>query len=260
VSSSLSRLSSIIYGCLIYSFLYIPILILVIFSFNDSKLNAVWSGFTLDWYSKLWTNTQVLEATKITIIVAVVSMITATIIGTLVSVGMYKYHFKGKSALDGMLYIPLVMSEIVMGIALLAFFSMVKIPLGIWTLIISHITFCIPFVVVVIRARLKGFDKSIEEAAMDLGASEWQTFRLITLPVISPAIIASALLAFTISLDDVIVSFFVAGPGSTTLPLQIFSMVRYGVTPEINALSTLMLVFTLIIVITAERLRMKQSN
>lgn len=260
MNSSLSRWSSIIYGCLIYSFLYIPILILVIFSFNNSKLNAVWSGFTLDWYSQLWTNTQVLDAAKITIIVAVVSTIVATIIGTLVSVGMYKYHFKGKSAVDGMLYIPLVMSEIVMGIALLAFFSMVNIPLGIWTLIISHITFCIPFVVIVVRSRLKGFDKSIEEAAMDLGASEWQTFRLITLPVISPAIIASSLLAFTISLDDVIVSFFVAGPGSTTLPLQIFSMVRYGVTPEINALSTLMLLFTLIIVITAERLRMKQSR
>ncbi|MFS0864004.1 ABC transporter permease [Fredinandcohnia sp. 179-A 10B2 NHS] len=259
MTSKLAKWSSIIYGALIYSFLYIPILILILFSFNESKLNAVWTGFTFDWYAKLWTNTAVLEAAKITIIVAIVSTIASTILGTLVSVGMYKYHFKGKSALDGMLYIPLVMSEIVMGIALLAFFSMVKMPLGIWTLIISHITFCIPYVVVVVRARLKGFDRSVEEAAMDLGASEWQTFRLITLPIIGPAIVASALLSFTISLDDVIVSFFVAGPGSTTLPLQIFSMVRYGVTPEINALSTLMLVVTLVAVIIGERLLMKKN-
>lgn len=254
MNSKFTKWSSIIYGLLIYSFLYIPILILILFSFNKSKLNAVWTGFTFDWYSKLWSNTQVLEAAKITIVVAIVATIISTILGTLVSVGMYKYHFKGKSALDGMLYVPLVMSEIVMGIALLAFFSMVKIPLGIWTLIISHITFCIPYVVVVVRARLKGFDRSVEEAAMDLGASEWQTFRLITLPIIGPAIVASALLSFTISLDDVIVSFFVAGPGSTTLPLQIFSMVRYGVTPEINALSTLMLLVTLVVVIIGERM------
>jgi spermidine/putrescine transport system permease protein len=260
VNSRFTKWSSIIYGALIYSFLYLPILILIMFSFNKSKLNAVWTGFTFEWYAKLWSNTEVLEAAKITIIVAIVSTIVSTILGTLVSVGMYKYHFKGKSLLDGMLYIPLVMSEIVMGIALLAFFSMVKMPLGIWTLIVSHITFCIPYVVVVVRARLKGFDRSVEEAAMDLGANEWQTFRLITLPIIGPAIVASALLSFTISLDDVIVSFFVAGPGSTTLPLQIFSMVRYGVTPEINALSTLMLLVTLGAVIVGERLLMRKNG
>ncbi|MBO8171906.1 MAG: ABC transporter permease subunit [Bacillaceae bacterium] len=255
MTSKLTRWSAVVYAALIYSFLYIPILILIAFSFNDSKLNAVWQGFTLEWYVQLWSNTNVLEAAKVTLIVAVVSTIASTMIGTLVAVGMYKYHFRGKSVLDAGLYIPLVMSEIVMGIAFLAFFSMVDMPLGIWTLIIAHITFCIPFVVVVIRARLQGFDRSIEEAAMDLGASEWKTFLLITLPVISPAIVASALLAFTLSIDDVIISFFVAGPGSTTLPLQIFSMVRFGVTPEINALSTIMLAVTLVIVITAERLR-----
>lgn len=257
--TKLSRWPAILYGVLVYSFLYVPIFILIAFSFNDSKINAVWKGFTLQWYASLWSNSNVIEATKITLIVAIVSTIISTMIGTLVSVGMYRYHFKGKSALDGALYIPLVMSEVVMGIALLAFFSIAKIPLGIWTLIIAHITFCIPYVVVVVRARLQGFDKSIEEAAMDLGASEWQTFRMITLPIISPAIIASALLAFTMSLDDVIISFFVAGPGSTTLPLQIFSMVRFGVTPEINALSTIMLIVTLVIVLTAEGIRFKQK-
>lgn len=259
MTSRFTKWTAVIYGALIYSFLYIPILILVAFSFNQSKLNAVWTGFTVDWYGRLWTNTNVLEATKITLIVAIVSTIAATMLGTLVSVGMYKYHFRGKSVLDGMLYVPLVISEIVLGIAFLAFFSMAKVPLGLTTLIVAHITFCLPFVVVVIRARLQGFDKALEEAAMDLGANQWQTFKLITLPIIAPAIIASALLAFTISLDDVIVSFFVAGPGSTTLPLQIFSMVKHGVTPEINALSTIMLLFTLVIVVTAEKLRMKEK-
>lgn len=172
---------------------------------------------------------------------------------------MYRYKFKGKSVVDGMLNVPLVLPEIVMGISLLAFFSMLKLPLGIITLIIAHVTFSIPYVIVVIRARLQGFDKSVEEAAMDLGANEWKTFRLITLPIIQPAIVASALLAFTISIDDVIVSFFVAGPGSTTLPLQIFSMVRFGVTPEINALSTIMLVATLLVVIVSELLQKKQK-
>lgn len=254
-----SKFSSIVYAVLIYSFLYIPIFVLIAFSFNKSKLNAVWTGFTLDWYTKLWSNSNVLEAVEITLIVAFVSTIVSTMLGTLVSVGMYKYHFKGKSVLDGALYIPLVMSEIVLGISLLAFFSMFKFPLGLTTLIIAHITFCLPFVVVIVRARLQGFDRSLEEAAMDLGANEWQTFMKVTLPIIGPAIVAGALLAFTISMDDVIISFFVSGPGSTTLPMQVFSMVKHGVTPEINALSTIMLIATILIAISAEWLRFKKS-
>lgn len=254
----IQRFPAVVYGTLIYSFLYIPIIILIVFSFNQSRLNAVWTGFTLDWYAKLWTNINILEAFKVSLTVAFISTIAATLIGTLVAVGMYRYHFRGKSILDGTLYIPIVIPEIVMGISLLAFFSMVSIPLGIFTLVIAHITFCIPFVVVVVRARMNGFDRSIEEAAMDLGANPWQTFRIVTLPIISPAIIAAALLAFTVSIDDVIVSFFVAGPGSTTLPLQIFSMVRFGVSPEINALSTIMLAVTLIIIVIVERIIRKK--
>ena len=255
-----TRWSNIIYASIIYSFLYIPIVILVIFSFNDSKLNAVWKGFTFDWYAKLWTNTSILEATKISLTVGLLSTIISTMLGTLVAVGMHRYRFRGKGILDAMLYVPLVMSEIVMGIALLAFFTMVDIPLGMGTLLAAHITFSIPFVVVVINARLKGFDPSIEEASKDLGANEWQTFRLITLPILAPAIAASAMLAFTISIDDVIVSFFVAGPASTTLPLQIFSMVKHGVTPEINALSTLMLAVTLTFVLVAQSLQMRKRG
>lgn len=255
-----SRWSSIIYGLLIYSILYIPIFTLIFYSFNDSKLNAVWKGFTLDWYIKLWNNTNILDAAKVSITVGIVSTIVATMLGTFVAVGMYRYRFRGKGILDAMLYVPLVMSEIVMGIGLLVLFSMLEFPLGMGTIIIAHITFCIPFVVVVVNARLDGFDRSVEEAAMDLGANEWHTFRLVTLPIIGPAIAASAMLAFTVSIDDVIVSFFVAGPASTTLPLQIFSMVRQGVTPEINALSTIMLVVTLALVVFAQKIQLKKSN
>lgn len=257
--SPLGKFSSILYAVLIYLFLYLPIVILIVFSFNKSKLNAVWTGFTFDWYFKLMSNSAVLDATYTSLLVALVSTILATMIGTLAAVGMYRYHFRGKTALDSMLYLPIVIPEIVMGISMLALFAQLNVPLGFWTLVAAHITFSIPFVVVVVKARLDGFDKSIEEAAMDLGATPWQTFIKVTLPVIAPGVIAAALLAFTLSIDDVIISFFVAGPSSATLPLKIFSMVKFGVTPEINALSTLMLLVTLFIAIMAERIRMKKG-
>ncbi|MFY0543640.1 ABC transporter permease [Brevibacillus sp. H7] len=256
---SLGEKLSVLYASVIYLFLYLPIAILVLYSFNQSKLNAVWTGFTFDWYVKLMHNSAVLEATKTSLVVALISTIAATMIGTLAAVGMYRYHFRGKSVLDGMLYLPIVIPEIVMGISLLALFAQLKVPLGYFTLIAAHITFSVPFVIVVVKARLAGFDRSIEEAAMDLGATPWQTFVKVTIPVIAPGIVASALLAFTLSIDDVIISFFVAGPASATLPLKIFSMVKFGVTPEINALSTLMLFVTLFIVIIAERIRMRKN-
>ncbi|MEJ8545613.1 ABC transporter permease [Brevibacillus borstelensis] len=256
---SLGRKFSVFYASFIYLFLYMPIAILILYSFNQSKLNAVWTGFTFDWYVKLMQNSDVLEAMKTSLIVALIGTLAATMIGTLAAVGMYRYHFRGKTALDAMLYLPIVIPEIVMGISMLALFAQLKVPLGYFTLIAAHITFSVPFVVVVVRARLAGFDKSIEEAAMDLGATPWQTFVKVTMPVIAPGILASAMLAFTLSLDDVIISFFVAGPASATLPLKIFSMVKFGVTPEINALSTLMLVVTLAIVIFAERIRMRKQ-
>lgn len=248
------------YIALVLLFLHIPISILVLFSFNDSKINAVWVGFTLTWYEKLFSNTSVLAALENTLVIACASTIISTMIGTLTAVGMYKYHFRGKTAIDALLYIPIVIPEIVLGIAMLAFFALIKIPLGMLTLILAHITFCISFVVIVVQARLEGFDHSLEEAAMDLGANHWQTFIHVTLPLIMPGIIAGALLSLTLSLDDVIISFFVSGPSSTTLPLLVFSMVRSGVTPEINALSTLMLVAVIPIVVIAELLRRKQIN
>lgn len=249
------NLLSKIYAALVYGFLYLPILVLVVFSFNKSKLNATWSGFTLDWYKSLLNNAQILEALKNSLIIAFVSTFFAVVIGTLAAIGMYRYKFKGKKVMEGLLYIPVVIPEIVMGISMLAFFSLLNLEAGLLTLILAHITFCIAYVIVVVRARLDGFDIALEEAALDLGATPWQTLTKVTLPVISPGIIAGGLLAFTLSLDDVIISFFASGPDSNTLPLKIFSMVKFGVTPEINALSTVMMVFTLSMVLIAEGIR-----
>lgn len=244
-----------LYCILIYLFLYIPILVLVIFSFNESKLNATWTGFSLKWYISLFSNISLMEAVKNSFIVAFASTAISVILGTITAIGMYRYKFKGKSLIDGMLFVPLIIPEIVMGIAMLVFFSQIKIiPLGLWTLIIAHATFSVSYVVVTIRTRLEGFDKSMEEAAMDLGATPLQTFFKVTLPIIAPGIISGGLLAFTLSLDDVIVSFFVAGPGSNTLPLKVFSMVKFGVTPEINALSTLLIIVTLLVVLMTQML------
>lgn len=233
---------------IMYLFLYIPIMVLIVFSFNESKLNVVWTGFTFKWYNSLLHNAGILEAVKNSFIVAAVSTVISVIIGTFAALGLYKYKFKGKNILDSVLNIPLVIPEIVMGISLLAFFSMVKLPTGRVALIIAHVTFSIAYVISVVKARLEGFNSSLEEAAMDLGATPFETFIHVTLPVIMPGVIAGGLLAFTLSLDDVIISFFVAGAGSMTLPLKVFSMVKFGVTPEINALSTIIIVLTFIIV------------
>lgn len=246
-SSKWSKIKGI-YAFLMYMFLYIPIIVLIVFSFNESKINAKWTGFTFKWYGSLIHNHGILAAVKNSFMIAIVSTILATIIGTLAAVGLYKYKFKGKNIIDMVLNIPLIIPEIVMGISLLAFFSMAHISLGILTLIIAHVTFSIAYVVSVVKTRLDGFDRSIEEAALDLGATPIKTFLYVTLPVIMPGVIGGALLAFTLSLDDVIISFFVAGAGSTTLPLKVFSMVKFGVSPEINALSTIIVVFTFVIV------------
>jgi len=248
------------YSFLIYLFLYAPIIILIIYSFNDSKVNAVWMGFTTKWYYKLSSDGDILTAFKNSLLVASLSTLISTIIGTLAAVGMYKYKFKGKTVLDGLLYVPIIIPEIVMGISLLVFFSQTKITLGIITLILAHVTFSISYVVVVVRAKLSGFDRNLEDAAMDLYANEFQTFSKITLPIILPGIAAGALMAITLSLDDVIISFFVSGPSYETLPLKIYSMVRVGVTPEINALSTVMIVITLSIAIISELLQLKLNK
>jgi spermidine/putrescine transport system permease protein len=249
-----------VYTSLIYFLLYAPIFVLILYSFNDSKLNAVWAGFTFKWYKSLFSNYGILEATRNTLIIAIVSTILSVILGTITAVGMYKYKFKGKTVLDSTLFVPIVIPEIVVGIAMLSFFSQINMDRGILTLIIAHITFSVSYVFIVVRSRLDGFDKSLEEAAMDLGATPLQTFFKVTLPVIMPGIVAGGLLAFTLSLDDVIISFFVSGADSPTLPIKVLSMVKFGVTPEINALSTIMLLFTLAIVVVMQLLNSNKVN
>ena len=218
----------------------------IIFSFNTSKMNIVLEGFTLRWYGSFFRNRTLMDSLWISLFIAAVSTIISTIIGTIGAVGLSKYNFRGKNLIDQLLYIPVVIPEIVLGIALLCIYSILDIPLGVGTITLSHVTFCIPFVVISVRARLAGFDKFLEEAAMDLGANRFVTFRRVILPLIMPGVISGAMLSFSLSLDDVIISFFVTGPGSTTLPLKILSMVKTGVTPEVNALSTIIM-FTIII-------------
>ncbi len=233
---------------LTFLFLYLPIAVVVVFSFNTSKMNIVWEGFTLNWYGSFFLNRSLMESLENTLIIAAASTAISTVIGTIGAVGMSRYNYAGKNIIDYLLYIPIVIPEVVLGIALLCIFSICSIPLGLMSITIAHATFCIPFVVVTVRARLAGFDTFLEEAAMDLGADRFKTFMKITLPLLMPGVCSGALLAFSLSLDDVIISFFVSGPNSITLPVKIFSMVKTGVTPEVNALSTIIMIVVMIII------------
>lgn len=237
-----------LYMGMIYLFLYLPIFILILYSFNASKYSVAWTGFTWKWYEKVLENDALLEAALNSLSIATLSSLGATLLGTLGAVALFRYHFRGKRLLKSLIYVLILSPEIVMGIALLILFVLVGLSLGFFSLLIAHITFCLPFVVVTVLSRLSGFDHSIIEAAKDLGASGWQTFWKVILPPIMPAIIAGFLLSFTLSLDDVIISFFVSGVEFEILPVKIFSMVRLGVKPEVNALCAVMFLFTIIMV------------
>ncbi len=238
-----------LYALLSYAYLYGPIVILVVYSFNRSKFGVEWTGFTLQWYADLWDDRFVRAAARNTLVVAAASTALATVIGTAAALGLQRYRFRGRSLTEASLYVPVVIPEVVMGIAMLAFFAQAFAwlndalglgwRLGLGTITIAHVAFSVPFVTLTVRARLAGFDRRLEEAAMDLGADEWRTFRRVTLPLILPGVVAGALLAFTLSLDDYIITLFTAGPGSTTLPLRVYAMLRQAVTPKVNALSTL---------------------
>ncbi len=243
-----------------FVFLYFPILALVAFSFNDSKRNIVWKGFTLKYYEKAFNNTALHDAFINSMIVASISTVVSTILGSMIGLALYRYRFPGKALFEGWSSLPIVIPEICMGVALLAFFHTVEIPLGLLTITVSHIAFSIPFVAVVIRARMAGFDMSLEEASRDLGANQWQTFWNVTFPYMKPGIIAGALLAFTLSLDDFVITFFTSGPGSTTFPIKIYSMVRFSVTPEVNAASTILIVVTLALTVTAMIIQTRGSQ
>lgn len=238
-----------IHGLISYFFLYAPILILVIFSFNASRFaSAAWKGFTFDWYVQLFHNEAIGSALRNSLYISLTSTIVSTIFGTMVALAMGRYTFRGKLAFDALLYLPIIIPDIAMAVMLLLFFVLAKIPLGKTTIIISHIAFNISFVAIVVRARLAQFDRTLEEAAQDLYANNWHTFRRVTLPLLMPGILGGALLAFTLSLDDFVITFFTAGPGATTLPLRIYSMVKLGVTPEINALSAIMILVSIVLV------------
>ncbi|MGO2509861.1 MAG: spermidine/putrescine ABC transporter permease PotC [Vibrio hibernica] len=237
---------------LVYLFLYLPILVLIANSFNASRFGIRWDGFTTKWYGDLLHNDSLIQAAGHSITIAVISSTAATIIGSLTAVALFRYQFKGKGAVNGLLFIVMMSPDIVMAISLLALFLVVGFQLGLLTLLISHITFCLPFVVVTVYSRLKGFDVKMLEAAKDLGASEWIILKRILLPLAKPAVAAGWLLSFTLSLDDVIISSFVTGPSYEILPLKIYSMVKVGISPEVNALATVMLIVSLILVVCSQ--------
>jgi spermidine/putrescine transport system permease protein len=233
---------------LTFTFLYAPILILILYSFNASKLAYNWRGLSLRWYIELFQDQAIGSALRNSLIVALSSTTISTIFGTMVALAMERYDFWGKLPFDALLYLPIIIPDVAMAVMLLMFFVLAHMPLGLYTIIISHVAFNISFVAVVVRARLAQFDMTVEEAAADLYADNWQTFRRVTLPLLMPGILGGALLAFTLSLDDFVITFFTSGPGSTTLPLRIYSMVKLGVTPEVNALSSMMILVSMVLV------------
>jgi spermidine/putrescine transport system permease protein len=238
-------------AALAYAFLYVPLIIVVAYSFNNSRLNAEWVGFTFNWYHVLFNDDQMLGAAANSLTIAVTSSLVATALGTMAGIAIHRFKLK---LLPFMVITPVAMPEILLGVSLLLFFIQVlNLTLGILSIMIAHITFCIGFVAIVVRARLAGMDESIFEAARDLGATSWQTFKLVTFPLIMPGVVAGALMSFTLSIDDFVITFFTAGVGVTTLPLQIYSMIKIAVTPEVNAVSTLLMLLTLTTIIIASK-------
>ncbi|GAO35590.1 spermidine/putrescine ABC transporter permease [Sulfuricella sp. T08] len=236
----------------VYAFLYLPLVIVIAYSFNDSRLNAEWVGFTLHWYQVLLNDEQMLRAALNSLLIACTASGIATVLGTMAGIAIHRYKLK---LLPVLVITPVAMPEILLGVSLLLFFIQVlNLTLGMLSVLIAHITFCIGFVAIIVRARLAGMDESIFEAARDLGATPWQTFRLVTLPLILPGVIAGALMAFTLSIDDFVITFFTAGVGVATLPLQIYSMIKIAVTPEVNAVSTLLMMLTLGMIVIASRI------
>jgi len=242
---------------LVYAFFYFPIFVLVVFSFNGGRRVGIWGGFSTRWYGSVLQNPEVLDAVKNSMIVAGISTVVSTALGTAAALAIDRYRFRGRKGLDGLLYLPIIIPDVTMAVMMLLFFARAfdliqligpRIQLGLGTITMSHVAFNISFVAIVVRARLGQLDRSLEEAARDLYASAWQTFKRVTLPLIMPGVLGGALLALTLSLDDVVVTAFVSGPGSTTLPVYVFALVRRGVSPEINAISSIMLIASISLV------------
>jgi spermidine/putrescine transport system permease protein len=243
-------------------FLYAPLIALMAFSFNDSRRNIVWKGFTLKYYEKAFNNEGLIEAFGNSLTIAAVSTVVSVALGAMVALALWRFRFPGKTALNGALALPIVVPEICMGVAMLVFFAKVMPwpqgmvwPLNLGAIIIAHVSFSFPFVAVVVRARMTSFNREMEEAARDLGAGEWRTIKDVILPHMAPSLVAGALLAFTLSLDDFVITFFTAGPDTVTFPVKVYSMVRFSVTPEVNAASTILIVLTVILTAVALKLQ-----
>jgi putrescine transport system permease protein len=243
-----------------FAFLYLPIVLLVIYSFNAGRNVAVWAGWSTRWYAAMLQNQQLLEAAWVSLRGAFVTATLATVLGTMAAIALVRHgRFRGRALFTGMIYAPLVMPEVITGLSLLLLFVAINLDRGLWTIVIAHTTFSMCFVAVVVQARLIGFDRSLEEAAMDLGCPPLKTFFVVTLPIILPAVIAGWMLAFTLSLDDLVIASFTSGPGATTLPMRIYSAVRLGVSPEINAISTILIGLVTIVVITVSLVMKRQE-
>ena len=244
-----------LFAIAVYGFLFAPVVVLIVFSFNSARRGLAWRGFTLDWYPTLFSNDELLDALWITLQVAAVAVVVSTVLGSLLGLGLARIRFRGRTATETLLLVPMVTPEIVMGLSLLLFFLQLFDGRGsVVQLWVAHITFCISYVAVVVRARAANMNPALEEAARDLGASAWGAFRYVTLPLIAPAVLAGGLLAFSLSFDDYVVTTFNAGVGSSTLPLYIYSKVKFGVTPEINAISTIIVAGTALAILAAWRL------
>jgi spermidine/putrescine transport system permease protein len=242
-----------IYLLVVLAVMYLPILLVVIYSFNESKLSSVWGGFSLTWYETLFRDTAIFEALRNSLVLALLTCLCAAVIGTLGAVGMQRLQSRTKGAVEYLSTLPIMIPEIILGMVFMVFFALLGLPFGMTTLVIAHTAFCIPYIFMLVKARLVGMDKSLAEAARDLGAGEVRVFFDITLPLIFPAILSGMLLSFAMSMDDVIISMFVTGVDVNTLPIKIYSQIKFGVTPEINALCTLMLLVTILIVVLSDR-------
>ena len=256
----MSRLLRNIFMFVVYAYLYIPIIILVTNSLNEDRYGLSWKGFSWNWYERLFNNDTLIQAAFHSVTIAFFAATLATIVGGLTAIALYRYRFRGKQAVSGMLFIVMMSPDIVMAVSLLALFMVVGISLGFWSLLLAHVTFCLPYVTVTIFSRLNGFDARMLEAAKDLGASEVTILRKIIPPLALPAVVSGWLLSFTISLDDVVVSSFVSGVSYEILPLRIFSLVKTGVTPEVNALATIMIVLSLGLVILSQLVTRKNNH
>lgn len=249
----MTRVIKYSYQSLVYAFLYLPIIIIMVFSFNNSARSMLWQGFTWHWYQQLLVDSELLRATTYSLIIGFLAATSAAILGTLTAVCLQRYRFAGRKLLKSLVFVLIIVPDIILAVAFLMLYNSVSLPLGFWSLFLAHTAFCLPFVAVMVFSRLASIDESLFEAAKDLGARDSTILRKILIPLLAPAIVAGWLISFTLSLDDVMISFFVSGPTFQILPLKIFSMARMGVSPELNALCSIMFVITLVLIILAQR-------